>query len=229
MWNDFVNKRSTYFADILETITSHYNPIENYNMNEFGSDNVQHSEYPGVTETETHTPLNWQKTESFSNYKETQTQTPDGWKTTETQTPDNWIKESTKDNSNNVVERSTSFHGFNSNEPVPVTGESTHEKLDFKEEQKGTYEVAQEQEGTYETTLEKEGSITETQSGTLTIQRSKSGSNTSNDYVSKQLSRSGNIGVTTTQQMIDQEIRLKLKSIKDIVLQEFFDEYTIYV
>lgn len=233
MFISFSNRRGSYYADMIYALKQYYNPIENYNMNEFHSNNTSDTETPQYyTETETHTPTNWQKetTESFDNYKETETLTPDDWKTTETQTPDGWTKESTKNNANNEVNHGKSFYAFNSQNPVPVASENTTEKLELKEEQKGTFETASEQTGTFETAKEITGSksVTETQSGLFTIQKTKNGSISKSGYESGNLTRSGNIGVTTTQQMLQQEINIKMNDVIKMFVAEFFTTYSIY-
>lgn len=179
----------------LYTIQSaEYNPIENYSMVETHSGTDTKTDTPTAwKDTEVKTPANWKETKEHkpgvSGYSETETQTPTGWKkTTEALTADN---KSTTD---------TSVYGMNSSDPVPSAKTETELKNKNTETQSGTYETEKKVKGSL---------IDETsQTGTFTTETTKSGTYESETEYDTELRRSGNIGVTTSQQMIQSEIEL---------------------
>lgn len=233
MWQGFCRRRSSNIAAGMYALGLLYNPIENYNSVEHHRGNDTGLKTPtGWKEEVTQEPTNWKKetTESYEDYKETETLTPDDWKTTETQTPTNWTKESTKNNANNEVNRGTSFYAFNSNNPVPVSSENTTEKLELKEEQKGTFETANEQTGTFETAKEITGSkgITEEQKGTFKTTAEQKGTLEDKTTYNSDITKTGNIGTTTTQQMLGSELELRRVDFVANVLAEFFCSNSIY-
>lgn len=181
--------------DRLYTIQSaEYNPIENYSMVE---------EHTG-TDTKTDTPTNWKDTETKTptNWKETKEHKPgvSGYSETETQTPDEWKRVTESDKADNISDTETSVYGFNSTTAVPSA--KTKTELDSKS--------TEEQQGTYETKKEIEGSLIDetSQTGTFKTETEKSGTYESETEYNTTLTRSGNIGVTTSQQMIQSEIEL---------------------
>lgn len=194
------------------TMEFEYNPIENYRMVE---------EHTG-TETGLDTPNNWQntKTDSFTNYKETTTETPNEKVITETETftdyhetstqkPDEWKKETkttgANDSANSVQ-----------NKVVPINSNASQ----LTSESESHSDVEESQTGTFETDLVKSGSreVTRADEGTMTTELAITGTKAETEnqtgtferkmtYNTK-LERSGNIGVTTSQQMIESERNL---------------------
>ena len=218
-------------------LSAQYDPIENYSMEEKHTGN----------DTRLETPTNWKETTTekpgVDGYSETETQTPTNWKEsrketvgndgyteTETQTPTNWEKTIESDKADNDVEGTTSLYAFNSSDPVPISKSDTQTDSKSKETQTGTYEtkreisgekdVDTERTGTYETKREIEGEkITET---------GHTGTYEDKTTYNSTLTRSGNIGVTTSQQMIEQEINLwKWNYFRDVVFPDVANALTI--
>lgn len=209
------------WSKLYATLFFEYNPIENYHMIETHSGTDTNTQTPknwektiertpDVTRTETQTPTNWNETESFTDYHETTTETPEEWKKTTTSlTADN------EGNSENSVVP------FNGSMPVLASKVKTDAKSKSEEEQTGTYErdttktgsISRGQSGTYETETVESGTdtTTETQEGTFEIET---------EY-NTELERSGNIGVTTSQQMITSERELYMwKFFYDVVFPD---------
>ena len=218
-------------------LSAQYDPIENYSMEEKHTGN----------DTRLETPTNWKETTTekpgVNGYSETETQTPTNWKEsrketvgddgyaeTETQTPTNWEKTIESDKADNDVEGSTSLYAFNSSDPVPISKSETQTDSKSVETQSGTYETKREisgekdvdieRTGTYETKREIEGEkITET---------GHTGTYEDKTTYNSTLKRSGNIGVTTSQQMIEQEINLwKWNYFRDVVFPDVAKALTI--
>lgn len=218
-------------------LSAQYDPIKNYSMEEKHTGNDTRLETPtdwketttekpganGYTETETQTPTNWKE-----NRKETVGN--DGYTETETQTPTQWEKTIKSDKADNDVEGSTSLYAFNSSDPVPISKSETQTDSKSIETQSGTYETKREisgekdvdieRTGTYETKHEIEGEkITET---------GHTGTYEDKTTYNSTLTRSGNIGVTTSQQMIEQEINLwKWNYFRDVVFPDVAKALTI--
>ena len=212
LWAAFCRRRSASIAAGMYVLGLNYNPIENYNSTETHTGTDTDLKTPtGWKSEETQEPTNWKKdtTETFTNYKET-----------ETQTPNDWIFESTKDNNNNEVNKGTSLYAFNSSNPVPVTNENTTEKLKLQEEQKGTFETSKEFTGTK--------GVSEEQTGSFKTTTEQKGTLEDKTTYNSEIKKSGNIGVTTTQQMAQSELELRKIDFVESVLAEFFTTNTIY-
>lgn len=218
-------------------LSAQYDPIENYSMEEKHTGN----------DTRLETPTNWKETTTekpgVDGYSETETQTPTNWKEsrketvgddgyteTETQTPTNWEKTIESDKADNNVEGSTSLYAFNSSDPVPISKSETETDSKTTETQSGTYETKREisgekdvdieRTGTYETKREIEGEkITET---------GHTGTYEDKTTYNSTLTRSGNIGTVTAQDMIEQEIELwRWNFFRDVVFPDVAKALTI--
>ena len=195
-----------------QTLLFDYNPIENYSMvermtndrtvDEYGrtrtrTDNLQHTktgteqDSPNVTETRT------------DNLQHTKTGTEqDSPNITETKTP------------NLTTTDNNSVYGFNSSNAVPFDAETRQETGTDTITRTGTetktYNTTDADTGTSETartgTETRTYNTTDADTGTQTDAEGGSDTRTRN-YL---LSRSGNIGVTTSQQMIESERTLWL-------------------
>lgn len=218
-------------------LSAQYDPIENYSMEEKHTGN----------DTRLETPTNWKETTTekpgVNGYSETETQTPTNWKEsrketvgddgyteTETQTPTDWEKTIESDKADNDVEGSTSLYAFNSSDPVPISKSETQTDSKSVETQTGTYETKKEisgekdvdieRTGTYETKREIEGEkITET---------GHTGTYEDKTTYNSTLTRSGNIGTVTAQDMIEQEIELwRWNFFQDVVFPDVAKALTI--
>ena len=197
----------------------------------------------GYTETETQTPTNWKesKKETVGN---------DGYTETETQTPTNWEKTIESDKLDNDVAGTTSLYAFNSSSPVPISSSDTQTDAKSVETQSGTYETKREISGEKDTDIERTGTY-ETkreisgekdtdieQTGTYETKREiegekitetgRTGTYEDKTTYNSTLTRSGNIGTTTSQMMIESERELWLWNFfRDIVFPDVAKALTI--
>lgn len=228
------------WSKLWDTQEFEYNPIENYNMVEqmtndqtitaFGhtntrTDNLSHSktgtetDRPNTTETRTDN-LSHAKTGTETdrpNTTETRTDNLSHAKTgTETVTPDT------------TIEDSKSVYAFNSSDAVPYEDKTQTESGDTEKEynttdtQTGTQATAKTGTDTkeYNTTDRDTGTQTNVKTGTEAIEYNTTDTNTGTQTSAEsgqntetrnyRLTRSGNIGVTTSQQMIESERNLWL-------------------
>jgi len=206
-------------------------------------------------ETETQTPTNWteSKTETVGQdgYKETDKQTPTNWKETTTglqadnqADADNSIYAF---NSASAVKVSESQSKVSSKSEVSHTGtyETEHsitgEKItdvtrtgtyETEKETSGTFETETEKTGTYETETERTGTFeTETErTGTFETETERTGTYEKKTAYDTELRRSGNIGVTTSQQMITSERELWLwHYFQDVVFKDISKALTLSI
>lgn len=185
-------KFETPWEKLYATLSLQYNPIENYDRTEekTGTDTLTETPH-NWTETETQTPTNW---------KETETQTPTNWTETETQTPTNWKETTEGADTDNESTTTTQKYGFNSSDPVNDGIAVTKSKDKHTSERTGTYETETERTGTYETET--------TRTGKYETERERTGTYEHETEYDTKLHIHGNIGVTTSQQMIESERNL---------------------
>ena len=219
---------------LWEVNNAEFNPIQNYDMTETHTGTETGLKTPtNWKETETQTPTNWKETETQTptNWKETETQTPTDWTKTTTQTPDDWSEttvqtpdewtETTEGlKADNTSESTGSVYAFNSTNAVPSTKAETEVNSKSTKTQEGTYTTTHSQSGSMATTEEQTGTFQteKAQSGTFQTETSRTGSyqtetSHTGTYEDKMtynttLQRSGNIGVTTSQQMLQSSIEL---------------------
>ena len=211
------------WGKLWATLEFEYNPIENYSMTETMTDDETVTAYGkthtrtdnlthGKTGTETETP----------NLTDTRTDNLTHAKTgTETETPD--LSEVTTPNLTNNTENSV--YGFNSNTAVDTgttettaTGTNTVRKTGTNETEYDTEETDTGTQTTVKTgTDTKQYNLSETDTGTQQDVDGGTDTNTRN-YT---LTRAGNIGVTTSQQMIESERELwKWNFFRDVVFPD---------
>lgn len=237
-------------------LTAQYDPIQNYSMIETHTGTDTHTDTPtDWKETQTQTPTNWKQTETQTptNWKETETQTPTNWKSTETQTPTDWIKTDTQTptdwkettvglKADNEAEAENKIYAFNSASAVPVSESNSSTSSKSETSRTGTFETTSEQAGTFETETEQSGTFqtetsrtgtfqTETShTGTFQTETSHTGTYEKEIEYDTELRRSGNIGVTTSQQMIQSEIDLwKWNFFQDVVFKDLAKSLTLSV
>ena len=123
---------------------------------------------------------------------ETGLETPTQWKETETQTPTQW-KETTKGlQADNEADANNSIYAFNSNSAVKVSESESKVSSKSETERTGTFQTETSRTGTYQTETSRTGTYEDKTTYDTT------------------LTRKGNIGVTTSQQMIESERELWL-------------------
>ena len=196
---------------LWNTLSLEYNPIENYSMVEkmtddrtvdaYGrettrTDNLSH----GKTGTDTQSP------------NTTETETPD---TTETETPNTTETETPNTTETNTINKSNATHntthGFNTSAGVP--SDDTEETEQGTESKTYTGNVEKHRTGTIKRT--RAGTVKHTRTGTeqTTYNTTETDTGTQKTTDGGQdthtrnynLARSGNIGVTTSQQMLQSE------------------------
>lgn len=141
-------------------------------------ENYNRTEEHTGTDTVTDTPDDWEKLE---------TQKPLDWTNTSTQTPSGWKETTTGLAADNESDQTNKIYGFNSSNGVD-SGKTTIISKDKHEVSRtGTYETENVQSGIYETSV--------AQTGTYAKET---------EYDSE-IHIHGNIGVTTSQQMIQSE------------------------
>ena len=205
---------ATKWGKLWATMLLEYNPLENYNMVETMIDDETVTEY-GKTNTRTDNlerqrtdnlssqrtdNLQHQRTDNLSSQRtDNLTHEKDG---TETETP------------NTTTQDDNSVYGFNSVDAVPsdsrtIENTGTNQKeYDLTERDTGTQTQlntgTQTEADTGTQTQLNTGTQTEADTGTQTSEDSGSDTSTRN----YRLTRSGNIGVTTSQQMLESEREL---------------------
>ena len=199
-----------------EAITADYDPLENYHRNETRTpdltdertDNLEHKRTANLTEERT-PDLTTERTDDL-----TAERTDD---LTETLTPRVKDVETTK--TKNKQTTNNSVYGFNSTDPVPAdSSETSGQKTDNETER-----TLEHPEGTDTTTntgtetTTNTGTQTTTETGTDT--KTTTGTDTYNDTGTQTTTHTGtedieaygNIGVTTSQQMLESELLLRFK------------------
>lgn len=200
IYQRFVLKWTKLYA----TLSLNYNPIENYSMVETHTG----------TETRTNTP---------NNRKETTTQSSEDWKLTEsqapsedysikvTQTPTDWTTTESADGDENTISTEHEVSAFNSGYE-DGTKDTTTTSRKVETTQSGTYDTETTQTGSID--------IERTQTGTLTTEHTIEGKDEDETLFNTTLTRSGNIGTTTSQMMIGSERELWLWDYFEIVFSD---------
>ena len=141
---------------------------------------------------------------------------------------------------NETTERSGSYDRVKTQEGTKTeektqagTYATEHTQAGTKTEEKtqaGTYATEHTQAGTRSEERTQSGTYAteHTQSGTKTEETTQAGTFTDEMTYNTELHRSGNIGVTTSQQMLQSEIDLRSKNYARELVKEFFNLVTIY-
>ena len=211
VWTMYKNKWTRLWA----LNNAEYNPIENYSMVETKTG----------TETGLKTPTNWKSSTEHTvsqDYKETDTDKPTNWKeehdhhasndykATETETPDEWKKVNESLKADNESETEASVMPFGGSAMLPQTKTKTDVKSKQTEEQQGTYKRDTELSGHLYDDVTQSGTYARehTQTGSKKEETTQSGTFEDEMTYDTELRRSGNIGVMTSQQMAESEIKL---------------------
>lgn len=174
-----VNRFGNNWTKLAKIYGFEYNPIHNYEMDYVETPDIEVIRTPNITDT--YTPdVKREITSENAN----------------TETPDITVKETPNITVETETEGKDSVYGFNSVIAAPAD-----------ETKGGTKEIETGSRDRHETgtrTIEGNETRTETETGTKTT--TKTGTETETTRGTKRINRTGNIGVTTTQQMIQQEI-----------------------
>lgn len=214
------------------TMNFEYNPIENYDMNEEYTQTNNGKRTPNLTKNTTRNPnLDYDETiQDEPGTTKTITRTPDLEKQeSTTRTPNITETETTtnvtSDSANNV-------YGFNSNSPVPNETSKTTRNGEVSTAETGTEEneTRSTETGTETTTESIDGTsyrtITKKESGNEDTIETETGSESTEGKETHTLKRSGNIGVTTSQQMIQSERELWNWNFLESVFEDIDRELT---
>lgn len=191
------------WAKIWATQELEYNPIENYSMTETGEDTDKNTGTVKQTEDITHTGTGTRETSETN--KGTVTEA-------ETETPGEVITKVT----DGQAKQDTAVFGFNADpaSPVPSDTQSGTNKVTDTETHSGT--VKRDKTTTNDLILtggeDTTENHTDTRDGTRTDDLTRTGAHT--------LKRSGNIGVTTSQEMIQSERDLWVWNFLEMVFND---------
>lgn len=178
------------YAKLVAVATAEYNPIDNYNMIESSTD----VRTPDLTNQ-----LTLNTTVAMTDSRETTT-TGDSTTTSKLNQTKN-----TTETPNNYTETAT--HAVNPYDNPGFTDESKDTTV-----QSGTRTVSESYSGNADETIVNAGSTVTNSGGTSTV---NSGTNTNKetgtDTTEHEMTRRGNIGVTTSQQMLEAEMALAAK------------------
>lgn len=200
-WELFKTLHSIGIERLYSAMREQYAPLENYNMTERGSNSEL---YTDTTErTGTVTAENSRENTSEDSRTETTTNTGT--------VSDSGERTNTGTVSNSVNSTSTnSVAAYDSSELVnrdSTTGNVTDTRTDNTTE---TTTNTRTDNTTAQTT--RGGMIQDTESGTTTTTNDLTDTHEHNGESEHSLTRSGNIGVTTSQQMLESEIALRVKN-----------------
>ena len=195
------------YERLYATTQLEYNPIENYNMKENGTDLKNGSVENTNSATET---LNkGAMTYSETNVTGSSSGTSEMGEVTTTTT------DSANTNSENVTNKF--INGFNSTESVPSENSTSTDSNTSNGESSSVTSPHTIKNSNSERTDTKQ-----TEEGARTDSKTMSGSDSSimNDTLTHNLTRTGNIGVTTSQQMIESERQVALFDFVKIVAHD---------
>ena len=229
---DYIHaKFNQEWTRLKDVYLSKYDPIENYNKHEVRTprlkdtreDNLYDQYNPGITERQENKDLKDRTT--YIDYKETRrpniTHTRTDQDLTEEFTPRQEDKEVIK--SKNKQTTNNSLYGFNSNNAVPSSKSDVSGQNTDNEEEKTTTHIgtdkkvlsgSQEIKDEGNETLEKTGNFEVEKSGYVEFSKTgfdktdHKGKQTTEHQGTETTDTTGNIGVTTSQQMLESEIAL---------------------
>ena len=196
--------------------------------------------FTNYKETETQKPTNWQEEteDTYTDYHESETQTPTGWKkktkSTEPLNPSEDFNKVVPFNGSSLETVSGTLHFINDTEEQEGTFETDREITGSKAQTKttsGTYDTELTKTGTETDTKTTSGTYTttDTQSGTYTTTEEQAGTFEDELTYDTVLTRKGNIGVTTSQQMARSEwFDLRRNQFVKEVIKEFFNNVSVY-
>ena len=210
------NLYAPYWTKEYETLSLEYNPIENYNMLEFGTDKNETTYGRKDKRTD---DLTQERTPDLTHERTadlTHERTDD---LTETLTP--------RSKTNTHSEVTNKIHGFNSTTGVDADETITDTDVEGKTGTDTTTNTGTEtttETGT-DTTTE---TGTDTTTNTGTVENEASGKDTTD--ITHGLTRTGNIGVTTSQQMLESERQLWMWNFfENVVFKDIDKQLTLSV
>ena len=224
-------ERNNYkYVTLLATESFEYNPIENYNMSESESGSMDKGQQIDTT-LHGHQLQRTHANSDTTTHADTDTLTLN---TTEGKQSAAHITGSSSSTEGARSDSTTkSIYGYNSTDPVPSEAESLSKGSQQNSATSGSDSTGSEtimRSGTEATAHT--GTITDAHTGTITDANSGTDTMTSGsrkDSHTRTLTRSDNIGVTTSQQMIESELVLRSKNLTNMIADVFIKELLIHV
>ena len=243
MWARWLSRRGDMLAASWQVLHSTYNPLENYDRMEEGSDTktitpaaVTHTIRPAET-TDTIRPA--ETTETVTPAETTMTNRPA--ETTVTTTPAETTTTEEIESPGAVTTQDNQVYAFNSSSAVDVSKTTTTENREsttkievntdasekIEVDHAGTDALTVQHAGTNVQTVQTAGSNVQTVqtagSDVLSVQESGEEVTEYGQHVH------GNIGTTTAEMMAEQELALREKDLVYSAICEFIQLYTVYV
>lgn len=191
---------------IHEALTKEYEMIDNYAMTEIEGIKIDGSGNSSSTDSGSSLTTD-------SNTKTTDMSNTESSKSAETQ--------STTKSSSGSSDASRSVYAYDSDQAKPSDkNDETHSDTD---------NANSESEGSSEATTKQAGTIKDESTATTTDSRTVSGESTSKENTDRTLTRKGNIGVTTSQQMLESELKFRTHNLLDIMFKDIDKLLTIRV
>ena len=235
-------KPSNWTETIDHTVSNDYKETDSQKPNNW-KETTDHKVSEGYKESDTEKPSNWKEQKQITG---TDPATANTSTSTNSVIPFNAtdfvdVSKTTNANAfNETTERSGTYEHEHTQ-----TGTKTEEKtqsgtFDTEHTQTGKKTEERTQSGTFDTEHTQTGKKTDerTQSGTFATEHTQTGSRTEETTQAgtftdemtydTELHRSGNLGVTTSQQMLLSEIDLRSKNYARELVKEFFNLVTIY-
>lgn len=218
VWQMFVDIHNKDIARISQAITTEYKPLDNYNMTENGSENTlttrDNSSNSTITNDVALTKTGTVTTATEATGKNVDTTTAEV-KNTGTQT------------AADTAETTNSIAAYND------TNVSIHDKQNTATNGTRTDDLTQKTTngGEVNTTATTSTTVTnDTNDTTHTVMAEETtGRDSENGEITHTLTRSGNIGVTTSQQMLSSEIFLRVRNqIAYYAVELFISQFTIW-
>ena len=238
LWAAWLARRGDMLAASWQVLHAEYEPLENYYRQESGTDKKKftHGEKiqttpeegtvtttPGATETITHTPS--EVTNTITPAETTSTTIPA--EVTNTTTP----AETTSTKTPTVTRtHSEDLYSFNSASAIPVSKGDNVEVSGTE-----TDAIAVQTAGSEAVTVQTAGSDVKSYTGfdqvstTYTKDRTEQHSGTDLEEFTRGGLIQGNIGVTSSQDMANQELELRAKDLIYSAICEFINLYTVYI
>ena len=204
---------------ILDALTAEYAPLENYNMEEH--------ETPAET-TETESPA--ETTRTITPAETTETETPA--ETTRTITPAATTDTERPAEVTDTGDRKDGIFGFDGGSVTPSPADTSEGKTVRPVQTAGSVVRPTQTPGSESLDVDTAGSrqLTVDDPGTEQLTVDAAGSRSLTVDNERVLTRSGNIGVTTSQQMLESELQLRIRyNMMQIIMSDFLREICVGV
>lgn len=218
VWQMFVDMHNKDISRISQAMTTDYKPLDNYNMTESGNDTTELSRNRNGT-------LSADNTDTLTRAGTVKTATEATGKNVDTTTAE--VKNTGTQTAADATETTNSIAAYND------TDVSIHDKQNTTSNGTRTDDLTQTTTngGEVNTTATTSATVTNDTTDTNAITKSErtTEQESGTDTVTHSLTRSGNIGVTTSQQMLSSEIFLRVRNqIAYYAVELFISQFTIW-